>query len=296
MRGLIVKALSGFYTVESEGERYVCRARGIFRKKGQSPFAGDTVEFTPAPDEESEGTVDKIIPRTNLLTRPPLANVSRLLIVSSVKAPVPNITLIDKLTAIACDKGITPAVVFNKSDLDDGSGLCSIYEKAGISGMVISCATGEGKDRLREFINAGGITVLTGNSGVGKSSILNALYPRLDLPTGEISEKLGRGRHTTRHVELFKCGGGGYIADTPGFSSMETWRGEVISKENLPLAFPEFASYLGKCRFVSCSHREEKGCAVREAVQSGDIAESRYRSYLAMYDEVKDMNDWGKKR
>ncbi len=296
MRGLIVKALSGFYTVESEGEEYVCRARGIFRKKGKSPLVGDRVAFTPAPDEESEGTVDEIFPRDNTLVRPPLANVARLLIVSAVQEPPPNLPLIDRLTAIACDKGIEPAVAFNKSDLSDPAELCEIYEKAGIPCMVISCATGEGMERMEDFLHCDGITVLTGNSGVGKSSILNALYPWLGLPTGEISEKLGRGRHTTRHVELFRCGGGGYIADTPGFSSLETEHGEVIVKENLPLAFPEFASYLGQCRFVSCAHGKEKGCAVRAAAESGEISMSRYRSYLAMYDEVKDLMDWQIKR
>lgn len=290
MEGLIIKGIGGFYYVEAAGQLYECRARGIFRKEKISPFAGDRVEFTL--NETGENTVDRILERKNLLVRPPVANVDTLVIVSSVKEPVPSTLVIDKLTAIAVHKGIRPCVVFSKTDLGDTSELESIYRLAGIGTCSVCCKTGKGADEVRRLIGDG-ITVFTGNTGVGKSSLLNLLYPSLSLSTGEISEKLGRGRHTTREVTLFRAGEG-YVADTPGFSSLEVLENnsEYISKEELPNCFPEFEPFLCDCKFTTCAHTVDKGCGVLKALSKGLISESRHKSYVEMYKEVKDIKEW----
>lgn len=287
--GRIIKAISGFYYVECESLVYSCRARGLFRKQGIEPLVGDRVEFCAASAEE--GTVEAVLPRQNSFIRPPLANVARLMIVSAYSNPAPNSLMIDKLIAIAENKGVEPILVFNKSDQGDFSDWENIYINAGFSVHVVSCKTGSGLDALQEELKDG-ISVLTGNSGVGKSSILNHLFDGLSLATGAVSEKLGRGRHTTRHVELFAVPGGGYAADTPGFSSIDIERAEVVLKEDLAAAFREFAPYIGQCQFTSCAHIGEKGCAVAAAVADGRIGQSRYDSYRMIYDEVKDLKRW----
>ena len=287
--GLIVKATGGFYYVDAAGVLYECRARGVFRKQGVSPLVGDRVTVEPA--GESKGVVAKILPRKNALVRPPLANVDTFAVVASVADPAPNTLVIDKLMAIACHKNISPILVVTKCDLGGPDALAGIYRTAGVPVFTVSKADGGGLDTLRQRLSAGGITAFSGNSGVGKSSLLNRLDGRLSIATGETSRKLGRGRHTTRHVELYAFGDG-YIADTPGFSAVELERYEVIRKEELAGCFSEFAPYSKACKFTGCSHTVEKGCAVLEAVRAGLVHPSRHASYCVMYEDAKKIKEW----
>ncbi len=286
--GIITKITGGFYYVEAAESVYECKARGVFRKRGTSPLVGDTVDIT-VPDD-GYCSVDKIHERKNSLVRPALANLDNLMIVSSVREPDVNLYLIDKMTAAAVSKEITPIVVFSKSDLAPADELAEIYRKVGISAYAFSSVDLSGLDEIKaELKNK--VTAFCGNSGVGKSTLLNALFPELELQTGEISDKLGRGRHTTRTVELFKKHGG-YIADTPGFSTVDIERFELIRKDDLKFAFPEFDDYFGTCKFNSCNHLCEQGCSVLSAVEEGIIPKSRHESYVRMYNEVKDIKDW----
>lgn len=288
LNGIIIKGIGGFYYIEAEGDIYECKARGAFRKKKISPLAGDNVIITVR--ENGENTIDDILERKNFLVRPPVANVNTLVIVSSVKEPVPSTLVIDRLTAIAVSKNIKPCVIFSKSDLGDTKELEEIYKKAGIDVCSVCCKTGEGIEKVKEMIKSG-ITVFTGNTGVGKSSLLNCIDSRFSLETGEVSSKLGRGRHTTRDVTLHKVNDF-YVADTPGFSSLDIESGELIMKDDLPYCFPEFSEYLGKCRFSSCTHTVDKGCKILEALENGNIHESRHLSYVTMYNEVKNIKEW----
>ncbi len=289
LNGIIIKGIGGFYYVEAAGEVYECKARGAFRKKKITPLVGDNVTITVR--EGKENTIDEIKERKNFLIRPPVANIDTLIIISSVKEPVPSLLVIDKLTAMAVDKGIKPCVVFSKSDLGDSSEYEEIYKTAGIPVCSVCNKTGEGVEKVKEMIGEG-ITVFTGNTGVGKSSLLNSIDERFSLATGEISDKLGRGRHTTREVTLYHIGNG-LVADTPGFSSLDIQESsEVIVKENLPFCFPEFEEYLGRCKFTSCSHTVEKGCLILDAVNEGTIHQSRHNSYKQMYTDVKDLKEW----
>ncbi len=292
LTGLIVKAISGFYYIEAADTLYECKARGAFRKKGISPAVGDNAVITVFDDNTA--AVEEILPRKNYIIRPPLANLDRLFIVAAAAEPSPSTLIIDKITAVARDKGIDPVIIFTKSDLADCGELIGIYELAGIKALSYSIKNGSGSDEIKELLK-GKISAFTGNTGVGKSSLLNSLFPGLDIETGEISRKLGRGRHTTRHSELYKVGGG-YVADTPGFGTVDIERYEVVQKDALAYCFPEFEEYLTKCRFTTCSHTCEKGCAVLDAVRDGRISESRHASYVAMYNEVKDIQDWQKKQ
>ncbi len=287
--GVIIKGIGGFYYVEAAGEVFECKARGAFRKKKITPLAGDNVKITIR--DVGENTIDEIKERKNFLVRPPVANIDTLIIVSSIKEPVPSLLVIDKLTAIAVDKGIKPCVVFTKCDLADASEYEAVYRRAGIHVASVCNKTGEGVEKVKAMISDG-ITVFTGNTGVGKSSLLNAIDPRFELATGEISDKLGRGRHTTREVTLYHVGTG-MVADTPGFSSLDIQESsDVIVKENLPFCFPEFEEYLGKCKFTSCSHTVEKGCLILNAVKDGVIDPKRHESYVSMYNDVKNLKDW----
>lgn len=289
MTGLIIKAIAGFYYVETEGGVIQCRARGKFRKNDEHPLVGDIAEISLC---GNEGTVDRVIDRKNSLQRPPVANIDRLYIVSAYTLPSPDFLMIDRLTVIAQMSGIEPVIVFNKSDLGDFEQYVSVYQNAGFRTFVVSCKTGESIDALKNDLTDG-ISVFTGNSGVGKSSILNCVIDDISLETGEVSERLGRGRHTTRHVELFKTSSGGYVADTPGFSSIET---DPILKDELALYFRDFADFRNDCRFVGCSHTCEKGCAVLDAVKSGKIMKSRHESYLALYEKAKMIKEWELKK
>lgn len=288
LKGIIIKGTGGFYYVEVADSVYECRARGILRKMRITPVVGDICQISVP--ENGVCMVESIEERKNLLVRPPLANLDRLFIIVSACDPAPNALLIDRMIASAEDKGIEPVLVFTKNDLADAEEYFSIYSKAGFTAIKIDYNTGEGIEQVRALL-AGCVSGFAGNSGVGKSTLLNALEPTLNLQTGEISRKLGRGRHTTRTAELFSlCGG--RIADTAGFSSFDDSFGDAVSTENLPYAFREFADYLGKCKFTSCAHVCEKGCAVLEAVRAGEIAQSRHESYCALYQEAKDRKDW----
>ena len=286
--GRIIKALSGFYYVQTQTGVVECRARGRFRKDGTSPLVGDRVQITRA---GKSGTVDAVLPRRNALIRPAVANVDALVVLASCAIPQTEPFLIDRIVTIAARQDVPCLICVNKDDLAPAAPLAEIYRKAGIPTLITSAATGEGLDALRAQI-CGKFAVFTGNSGVGKSSVLNALAPELALPVGEVSQKLGRGRHTTRHIELFSLPDETYIADTPGFSSFDTDRMDAIPKEELAQTFVEFLPYLGHCQFPDCAHRKEPGCAIRAAVEQGAIGRSRYESYLRLYDIVKDHKPW----
>ena len=286
--GIIIKITGGFYYVEAADGVFECKARGVFRKRGTSPLVGDYVDIT-VPDD-GYCSIDAIRERRNSLVRPALANLDNLMIVSSVKEPEVNLYLIDKMTAAAVSKEITPIVVFSKSDLGSAEKLVEIYRAVGIHAYEFSSVDSRGLDEIKAELKDK-VTAFCGNSGVGKSTLLNALFPDLQLQTGEISDKLGRGRHTTRTVELFRKHGG-YIADTPGFSTVDIERFELIRKDELKFAFPEFEEYFGTCKFNSCNHVCEQGCRVIEAMESGVIPRSRHESYVRMYNEVKDIKEW----
>ena len=291
MRGRIKKALSGFYYVDTGEGVVTCRARGRFRREGVSPLVGDRVEITVSGG--TEGMVDAIEPRRNAFSRPAVANIDQLVIVASHAIPQTDLYLIDRMTAIAALKGCDVLICVNKSDLDRAEELCAVYEKAGLPFLLTSAETGEGVAELRERLSCK-LSAFTGNSGVGKSSLLNELEPRFSVQVGEVSQALGRGRHTTRHVELFTLENGAEIIDTPGFSSFDTDELGLELKAKLPETFPDFAPYLGECRFVGCSHTKERGCAVLEAVRAGKISASRHASYLRLYTELKDLREWNK--
>ena len=290
MTGRIQKALSGFYYVDTgDGTLLTCRARGRFRKEGVSPLVGDRVECAAL--GSGEGVIEAILPRRNAFDRPAVANIDQLVIVASEAIPRTEPYLIDRMTAIAALKGCDVLVCVNKCDLASGEALCDYYTRAGYPALRVSAETGEGLERLKDAIY-GKLSAFTGNSGVGKSSILNALDPRFDLKVGEVSQALGRGRHTTRHVELYRLEGGAEIIDTPGFSSFDADALSLELKQRLPETFPDFAPYLGGCRFVGCSHTKEKGCAVLEALRAGKLVRGRHESYLRLYDELKDLKEW----
>ncbi len=286
--GRILRSLSGFYDVQTPAGLITCRARGILRKEGSSPLTGDLVEITV---EKGKGMVEKILPRKNHFIRPAVANVDALVVFAANVNPVTEPFLIDRVAAIAGNQNVPVYLCVNKCDLDPAIDLVRIYRHAGFPVICTSAETGEGVAELRALLT-GKLTAFTGNSGVGKSSILNRLAPELKLETGEVSEKLGRGRHTTRHVELFPLGENTYVADTPGFSSFDTDQMELILKENLQYAFPDFGRFLGKCRFDDCSHRKEPDCAVRSAVEAGEIEASRYESYLRLYEKSSQIKAW----
>ena len=287
--GIILKALSGFYYVQCpDGELVTCRARGKFRYKKITPLVGDRVAITAQAD--GTGSLDEILPRRNFFQRPAVAHIDQMVIIASGAIPVTDPFLVDRITALAESKDCEPILCINKWDLVQAEELYHIYTAAGFHTIKVSAETGQGIEELRTLL-AGKISAFTGNSGVGKSSILNALEPDFGLATGEISEKLGRGRHTTRHVELFPVSGG-LIADTPGFSAFDTDKGEIREKEVLQHAFREFRPYLDQCRFIGCAHVREKGCAVLEALEEGKIQPSRHRSYVRLYELAKENKPW----
>lgn len=289
LKGTIIKGIGGFYYVEAAGEIYECKARGAFRKAKITPLVGDSVEILV--DDNEKNSIESIGERRNYFNRPPISNVDNLVIVASTCDPKPNTLIIDRLTAVAFYKEVQPVIVFTKEDMNNAQELLDIYYSTGIPCFAVSNRTGEGIEKIKEFID-GSISVFTGNSGVGKSSLINCICPDFSLETGEISQKLGRGRHTTRHVELFKVNNG-YIADTPGFSSLDFETNDIIMKDELAYCFPEFKEYLGDCKFTSsCAHVNDKGCKVLEALNEGKINKSRHESYVALYNEVKDIKEW----
>ena len=286
--GRIIRSLSGFYEVRTPDGTVTCRGRGSLRRSGDSPLTGDMVEISI---EKGKGMVEKILPRKNSFVRPAVANIDALVIFAANVNPVTEPFLIDRVAAIAGDREVPVVLCINKCDLDPAVDLMRIYSRAGFPVILASAETGEGVDTLRALIR-GKLTAFTGNSGVGKSSMLNALCPSLGLATGEVSEKLGRGRHTTRHVELYDLGEDTYVADTPGFSSFDTDQMDVMLKENLQYAFPDFREHLGNCQFHDCTHRKEPGCAVRKALEEGLLEPTRYDSYLRLYEKASQIKQW----
>ena len=284
--GIIIKGISGFYYVEVGQDLYECKARGIFRKKGLSPLVGDRVAISIIDEADKKGNIEKIYERKSELVRPPIANVDKVLITFSVKEPNPNMVLLDRFIVFSEKENLDIRIILTKVDLDeDGTivdRIVSDYGRIGYKVIPVSVDTGQGIDQVRQELE-GCISVFAGQSGVGKSSILNAIEPGFKIDTAEISQKLGRGKHTTRHSELYKLGPNAIVADTPGFSSFE------LTDIELQEYFIEFAKFDG-CRFGSkCIHKNEPACAVKEALEVGEIAESRYKSYLQILDEINNL-------
>ena len=284
MVGTIIKSIGGLYTVKSFDSIIECKARGVFRKDNISPVVGDTVEI-------SNDVISKILPRKNFIVRPPLANLDTMVFVISTTKPSPNVTMLDKFIAVCEYKNINPVIALTKIDLADYNNILTIYNTIGIKTFTIDYSNKQSYMDLKEYL-ANKISAFTGNSGAGKSTLLNAIDTSLNIPTGDISQKLGRGRHTTRHSELYQLDNGGLIADTPGFSTFETNKYDIIKKENLASCFREFSPYVNNCRFNDCSHTKEKGCAVIQAVKDGIIPKSRHSSYCEMFENAKLLKDW----
>lgn len=285
-KGIITKGIGGFYYVEVANTTYECKARGIFRKNRITPLVGDTVEISV--NENAENTIDLIFDRKNFLNRPPVSNIDNLIIVVSTVEPRPNFFVIDKLIATAEYKNIEPYIVISKTDLSSYQEIYDVYKNSGISFIALD---NEKSIEEIKLIMKDKISAFTGNSGVGKTTLLNRLDNTLNLSTGEISDKLGRGRHTTRQAQLFNvCGG--YVIDTPGFSSFDFEKTEIIKKDDLPYCFREFRELLGNCKFTSCAHVNDKGCAICEAVKCGKISETRHNNYVQMYKQVKEIKEW----
>lgn len=287
--GIIIKGIGGFYYVEVAEAVYECKARGLFRKQNITPTVGDRCRIEVP--ENGFASIVEILPRKNILIRPALANLDKLIIVVSACKPRPNYLIIDRLASAAVDKDIKPIIAITKTDLASVDELNRVYEKARIDTVCIDYKTGDGIERVRSELK-GCISGFAGNSGVGKSTLINAVEPELRLATGEISDKLGRGRHTTRSAELFNLSFGGKIADTPGFASFDGEFGEPIDKDSLQFCFPEFEPYIGECKFTSCAHLCERGCEIVEAVNRGDIAKQRHESYCTLYREAKERKEW----
>ena len=292
MNGTIIKALSGFYYVSAENSVYECRARGKFRLDGTSPLVGDRVSF--AVSGNGKGYIEKIYERKNYFIRPAVANIDVLVFIAANTNPVTDPFLIDRVSVITEEAGCELVVCINKTDTDPANELYDIYSSSGFDTFRVSAFDGSGIDELRSALK-GKICAFTGNSGVGKSSILNAIVPELKLEVGEVSEKLGRGRHTTRHVEFFAVDEDTFIADTPGFASFEVEMMQTIDKHELQYDFRDFRSCIAKCRFADCAHLKEPGCSVTAAVENGQIKPSRYQSYIRLYELSAQNKFWESK-
>ncbi len=290
--GRIIKGIGGFYYVDTTDGIVECRARGKFRKMGIKPMVGDMTEL--ALQDTTHGYLQEILPRKNYLIRPPVSNLDALVIVASSAPPVTDMFLIDRVSAIATLMGIEVIIAINKCDEDPGDELFRIYSKTGFITIRVSGKTGEGMDELLGHLR-GKLSAFTGNSGVGKSTMLNRICPEISLETGEINDKIGRGRHTTRHVEIFKIADNTWIADTPGFSSFDTERMELVKPEDLERAFPDFVPYIGECEFVGCAHQGDRGCAVCRAVEEGKIEKSRHESFAKLYESMREIKPWEKR-
>ncbi|MBQ4121208.1 MAG: ribosome small subunit-dependent GTPase A [Clostridia bacterium] len=302
--GRIIKGLGGLYEIKTDSGKLECRAKGVFRHEKTAPTVGDLV--TVGYDELQNPVIAEIHERKNILIRPPLANMDTLFCVIPTKDPEPDLFTLDKLIAIAESLSIEPVIVITKIDLDreKADELASIY-KGSFRVFQTTLADKESVSSLRAFLEsdaASGISAFAGASGAGKSTLMNLLFPTLSISTNTVSRKTARGRHTTRHVELFplsellSCQASGYIADTPGFSMLDFERFDFFDKDELPLNFREFADKIGKCRYTRCTHLCEEGCAIYDAVKSGEIPTSRHNSYVALYNILKNKKPWDKKR
>ena len=287
--GLIVKGIGGFYYVKCGEKIYSCRARGKFRKDIKTPFVGDRVKIRLIDGEE--GYVEEIEPRKNCLIQPPVSNIDRLMIVAALKDPKPDTNFIDKLLVICGFHGIEPVLCFNKVDLNDDLTIPEVYRSIGYPVRITSTKKNYGMEAFKNMVSDG-ITAVAGFSGVGKSSLLNMVDESFGLKTGGVSEKLQRGKHTTRHVELYELESGGYLADTPGFSNLDI---DMVRAEELKEFYPEFAPYTESCRFADCSHTKEKGCSVLAAEAEGKIASFRLESYRMFYERLKEIKEWERK-
>ncbi|MDY4518411.1 MAG: ribosome small subunit-dependent GTPase A [Candidatus Spyradocola sp.] len=289
MTGRIIQGIGSFYTVESEGQRYVCKARGRFRKQRISPLVGDFVEFQPADREDGEGFIEEILPRNSELLRPPVANVDVIFVTVAASSPEPDLLLVDRLLVRAHRAGIEAKIIVNKTDLNGGMAeeIARQYGSAGYEVFRVSAKQGVGLDALKAAAQ-GKTIAFAGQSAVGKSSLLNALCPGLSLETGSVS-RIERGRHTTRKAQLIPMQGG-YLADTPGFSLLEL---DTMEPELLAECYPEFAPYEGKCRFLGCQHLNEPDCAVKDAAQQGAVSRERLERYAVLHQELKEK--WGKR-
>ena len=291
IKGRIIKGIGGFYYVDTLAGTVECRARGKFRKMGIKPMVGDLVEFSL--QDEMHGYLQEILPRKNELVRPPISNLDTLVIVASTAPPSTDLFLIDRVSAVATMMGIEVIIAINKCDEDTGDSIFDIYSKVGFPTIRVSAKTGDGLEKLLPLLR-GKLSAFTGNSGVGKSTLLNAIAPEFQVETGEINDKIGRGRHTTRHVEIFKIDDETWIADTPGFSLFDTERMELCEKQALEQAFPEFRKYLNECEFIGCAHSGDRGCAICAATERGEIAVSRLESFRRLYESVQKIKPWEK--
>ncbi|MCM1054260.1 MAG: ribosome small subunit-dependent GTPase A [Bacteroides sp.] len=279
----IISVSGGIYTVETPEGTISARSRGVFRQKGIKPVTGDYVELRL--EENAEPVISEVLERKNVIIRPPLANLDMAVLVVSSCEPAPNLFVLDKLTAIFESKGIETVYAFTKIDRVQAERYAAIYENIGYKTFMTDNVTGEGSRPLADCLR-GKTSALIGNTGVGKSSLMNHIAPVAEHKTSEISKKLGRGRHTTREVRLYRLDNATYIADTPGFSTVEVSRYGNIPSEEVAGCFREFSEYTDKCRFKDCAHIKEESCAVREAVRTGRIAVSRHESYCKIYDEA----------
>lgn len=291
--GIILKGIGGFYYIDTDEGLIECKARGNFRHKSLTPVIGDFVKIDKT--EIGKGYIKEILGRRNKLIRPAICNIDMLVVVVSSAPPKTDTFLIDKVCTIASMQDIEVIIFINKTDINDGAELYEIYKKAGFTVLRGSAINNDGISQLEKLIE-GKVVAFTGNSAVGKSSILNIIDEDFNLKVGGMSEKIGRGKHTTRHVELLKTKGGSYVADTPGFSTFDVLQVDIQLKNTLPSTFIEFSEYLGKCKFSSCSHTKEKGCAILEAVNEGKISGSRHNNYIKLYDSLKDIKEWEIKR
>lgn len=286
MQGKIVKGIAGFYYVQGrDGKKYECKAKGGFRREGVKPLVGDDVEIRVLDEDGAVGNIESILPRKNQLIRPAVANVDQALVLFSMTSPEPNLNLLDRFLIMMQWQGIDTVIGFSKRDLVDReveAFLCDTYVSCGVSVIPFSNRDGSGVEEIRKCM-MGCTTVLAGPSGVGKSSLVNEICPEAASETGGISEKIGRGKHTTRHSELYAVGKEGFLFDTPGFSSLNL---PDIGKDELRSLFTEFALWENQCRFQGCSHIHEPGCAVKREWEKGRIRQSRYRNYVQMYEEL----------
>lgn len=293
--GIILKGIGGFYYVKTQNTVYECKAKGIFRREDQTPLPGDEVNISIIDEVRAKGNIDKILPRRSYLIRPHVANINQIFIVISAKSPVPDLMLLDKLLITAEIKNIDVVICINKIDLDENQEyncIESTYSKAGYKILKVSSKLEYGFDHLKDLLK-NKITVFSGQSGVGKSTILNRIMNSMVMKTGNVSEKIERGKHTTRHAELIELEEGGFVLDTPGFSSFEL---SDIPYEQLEIYYPEFENLLNQCKFTGCGHVSEPDCVIKEALKSGIIDEGRYNRFIIIYNLLKLQKSYDKKK